>query len=194
MENNQDALIAASRVSQARANVGYNKADYLPKFNMEVGASRGNYAGGFLQFEDPRSAILANGQLAWELDFWGKFRRSTESAKAELMASEYGKRNVQISLISEVAQNYFRLLNMMAKYEISKETYTSRDSGHKIIEAKYFGGIIPEIDVNQSQIQLSIAEASIPLYSREITFSENNLSLLLGQIPDSIIILVFSSR
>lgn len=185
LDNNQDALIAASRVSQARSNVGYNKADYLPKFNVEGGTAQGNYGGGFLTFEDQRSAFLLNGQVAWELDFWGKFRRSTESAKAELLGTEYGLRNVQISIISEVAANYFRLLNAKTKYKISKDTYTSRDSGHKIIEARYLGGMIPEIDVNQSQIQLSVAQASIPLYDREITFSENNLSLLLGQIPDS---------
>ena len=186
LENNKDLLIASSRIEEARAYVGFNKADYYPKIGYGGGIFKGNYAGGFLIFPEDQEAGLINGQLSWEIGFWGKVRRATESAKAELLASEYGKRQVQISLITEVASNYFTLLDYWSRYEISKRTYASRDSGHHIIEARFEKGIIPEIDVNQSQIQLAISRAAVPSYERRITSAENRLSILLGQNPDSI--------
>jgi len=186
LEENKDLLIAASRLEQSRYNLGYNRADYYPKINYGAGVSSGNFAGGFLSFSETQTVYNVNGQLNWEIDFWGKFRRQTESAKAEMLASQYGLRTVQIGLISEVARNYFLLLDYKSRYEISQRTFDSRDSGHKIIQARYERGIIPEIDVNQSQIQLSISRASIPNYDRLITNTENNLNMLLGRNPSSI--------
>ena len=186
LSENKDILIAASRLEQAKYNLGYNRADFYPKFNYGAGVSRGNFAGGILSFDETKTVYNVNGQLNWEIDFWGKFRRQTESAKAEMLATEYGVRTLQIGLITEVARNYFLLLDYISRYEISQRTFDSRDSGHKIIQARYANGIIPEIDVNQSQIQLAISRAAIPTYDRLITNTQNNLSLLLGRNPGSI--------
>ncbi|MEQ9064616.1 MAG: TolC family protein [Vicingaceae bacterium] len=186
LENNKDLLIATSRVEQAKAFVGYNNADYFPKLDIGAGAFKGNYGGGLFLFDNEREALVAQGQLSWEIGFWGEVRRATESAKAELLASEFARREIQISLISEVARAYFELQDYKMRYEISKRTYASRDSGHVIIKARFEKGIIPEIDVNQSQIQLSISKASVPVYDRQVTVVENRLNLLLGQNPNSI--------
>jgi multidrug efflux system outer membrane protein len=91
-----------------------------------------------------------------------------------------------MSLISAVASTYFTLLDNKAKLEISRRTLSSRDSGLMIIQARYDYGIIPEIDLNQAQIQRAISAAAVPVYERSIAFSESALNILLGKYPEEI--------
>ena len=148
----------------------------------------GNYGGGLLQLEDAQKCLLRKcNNWHGKLDFLGKnLEEPTESAKAEMMATEYNLRAVQISLISEVVTSYFIMLDMRMRHQISIKTLSVRDSGLQIVQSRFEYGMAPKIDVNQAQIQKSIAEASIPLYKRQLTFTENNLSILLGQNPDDI--------
>lgn len=184
LEENKDVLQAAARIEAARANVGYTRADAFPTINVAAGASRGNYSG---MKTDVGNNFYAFPELVWEIDFWGKYRRSTEAAKAELMSSEFARRTTQMSLISSVVSTYFQLLDDMSKYEISKSTFDSRDSGTHIIQLRFDYGTVPEIDLNQAQIQQAIAAASIPVYRRYIAYDQSTLSILLGRLPDSII-------
>jgi multidrug efflux system outer membrane protein len=124
--------------------------------------------------------------LSWEIDFWGKFRRSTESAQADLLASEYSLRTIQLSLISEVASTYYRLQDFRRRLQISIKTLESRLQSLDIIQQRFDKGIIPELDLNQSQIQKEIAAASIPLFERQIAQTENALNILLGRLPGTI--------
>ncbi len=185
LEQNKDVLIAAARVEAARANVGYTRADALPTINVAAGASRGNFNG--VKAESPSSNFYAFPELVWEIDFWGKYRRSTEAAKAELMSTEYAMRTTQMSLIGSVVTTYFQLLADISKHEISINTMESRKRGTEIIQARFDYGIVPEIDLNQAQIQEAIAAASIPMYRRYMAYDQSTLSILLGQYPDSII-------
>ncbi len=185
LRQNKNVLIAASRIEQARANVSFNKADYGPKFGIQAGANTTNqFLGNRLDnsFQSYDASIVVN----WELDFWGKFRRGTESAKADLLASFYGKRAIEIALISEVASNYFQLIDFKARLEISESTLALRDSTLQIIQARFDEGYTHIIDVNQAQIQKAITQVSIPQFKRSIAFTEHNLSILLGKNPDSI--------
>lgn len=186
LENNKDVLMAASRVEQSRYNLGYTRSNIYPQFSYSAGATSGNYGGGLLQFDQTQNVFYANAQVAWELDFWGKFRRGNEAAKAEMIASTHNLRAIQISLISEVAKTYFKILDMSTRHRISKKTLESRDSGLAIINARFDKGIVPLIDVNQAQIQKSVAQASVPLYRRQQIFAENNMAVLLGQNPSEI--------
>jgi multidrug efflux system outer membrane protein len=183
--NNKNVLIAASRIEQARANVGYNKADFGPKIGVEGTVGKSNFLQG-IQQDEAVSIYSGNANLYWELDLWGKIRRSNEAARAELLSTLYAKRAIELSLISEVASNYFDILDYKARLDISEKTFASRDSALTIIEMRYDKGIIPLIDVNQSQVQRSIAQAAIPQYKRLIVQSENNLSVLLGKNPEAI--------
>jgi multidrug efflux system outer membrane protein len=186
LEENKDVLIAAARVEAAKANVGYTRADALPAINAVAGASYGNYSG--IKTESAGGNFYAFPELVWEIDFWGKYRRSTEAARAELLSSEYGMRQTQISLISSVVATYYLLLDDMSKLQISMKTYASRDSGTRIIQDRYDYGIVPEIDLNQAQIQEAIAAASIPLYKRYIAYDQSTLSILLGRAPEAIMV------
>jgi multidrug efflux system outer membrane protein len=186
LENNKDVMVAAARVNAAAANLGYTKADQWPSFGYNVGAGSGNSISGITTLPKVSNHFFAFPQMEWEIGFWGKYRRLNESARASLLASEYGLRTVQISLISAVASLYFSLLDNMAKLEISQRTLAARDSSTLIIQARYNYGIVPEIDLNQAQIQQAISAAAVPIYKRAIALNENTLSILLGGYPDAV--------
>ncbi len=185
LDDNRDLKIAVSRIEQARATVGFTQADKYPLLDICAGASTGNFSGGS-RSPDTRSTIYLAAPLSWEIDFWGKFKRSTEAARAELMASEYGLRTVQLTLISDVVSGYYQLLDFHRRLIISKNTLTSRIESLNIIQQRFDKGIISELDVNQAQIQKEIAAAAIPLYQRSIAKTENSLSILLGHLPEDI--------
>ena len=185
LENNRDLKIAVSRIEQARANVGFVRADQYPRVDVDAGAATGNFSGGS-RSPDTNSTVYLAAPLSWEIDFWGKFSRSTEAARAELMASEYGLKTIQRGLIADVVSSYYQLLDFHRRLRISEETLSSRIATLEIIQQRFNKGIIPELDVNQAQIQKEIAAAAIPLYERSISKSENSLSILLGRLPGDI--------
>lgn len=185
LQNNLDVKIAVSRIEEARATLGFTKADLYPMLNIEGSAQKGNFNGRGRSDTTDKSAYIAP-VLSWELDFWGKYRRSNESARAVLLASESSLRTIQISLISEVVSTYHLLLDFRQRLELSRHTFVSRQNSLDIIQKRFDRGIIPEIDVNQAQIQKEIAVAAIPLYKRLIAKAENLMSILLGQYPEAI--------
>lgn len=187
LSENQDVMIAVYRIEQARAALGMQKAEYGPKFGLIAQGERSTLQGGLINGTDDYVDLgYAGVTLNWELDIWGKYRRLTGSAKANLMAEEHNMRAVQLSLISDVVQTYFQLLDFRSRLRISHRNIESRQRSLEIIEARFDKGIVAEIDLNQSQIQLAIAESAVPLYERQIVLTENRLSLLLGRAPNAI--------
>ncbi len=180
LENNKNVMVAAARVEAARASLGYTKAEKWPSFNFNAGVGSGNSIG-TVQFSSRTDRFYGFAQMNWEVGFWGKYRRMDEAARAELLTTEYGLRTVQIGLISEVASAYFILLDNMKKLEISQKTLAARDSSLQIIKARYKYGIVPELDLNQAQIQRAISAVAIPVYERNIAYSKNALATLLGK-------------
>jgi multidrug efflux system outer membrane protein len=185
LERNRDLRIAVSRIAQARAAIGFTEADEYPRLDLDGGINRGNFTGtGKSPNTDTSSYISA--PLSWEIDFWGKFSRATEAARADLIASEYGLKTVQLTLVSEVVASYTQLLDFYRRLAISENTLKSRTESLYIIQQRFDKGIIPELDVNWAQIEMEIAAAAIPLYQRSIAKTENSLSILLGHLPGAI--------
>lgn len=184
LEENQDVLIAASRVDESMAKLGFTKADMWPQINYSAIYNNGNFING--QPTEQGDIAFGGLSLNWELDFWGKYRRANESERAKLLANEFGLRAVQMSLISQVASTYYTLLDYKMRILISQKTLALRDSSLDIIEQRFDNGIIAEIDVNQAEIQRAIAAAAIPLYERSYAQTENALSVLLGLNPSDI--------
>jgi multidrug efflux system outer membrane protein len=182
LTENKGVLIAASRIEEARAALGFTRADIFPRVDVEAGATRGNLAGPN-KTETAASNFFAAAALNWEIDFWGKFRRANEAAASELLATEYSFRSVRLSLIAEVVGTYFLLLDYNQRLEISQRTLESRMGSLDIIQKRFDRGIIPELDLNQAQIQKEIAAGSIPVHRRLIAKTENALSILLGRFP-----------
>lgn len=187
LEENKDLLIASSRIEQSRAMLGMTKADMWPSFGYSASGMRGNViAGAPTQGLSATNLFTGFGTMNWELDFWGKFRRGNEAAKAELAASEFGKRTIQIGLISQIVGTYYQLLDYRWRLDISEKTVQLRQESLNIISARYNEGIVAEIDLNQSQIQRAIAASTVPLYQRLIAQTQNALSVLLGRNPEQI--------
>jgi len=184
LRENKDARIAISRIEQSRAVVGITKADYWPQISYSAEAQQSNTLAGIpIEGGGATTIVGGFGSLNWELDFWGKFRRANEAARAELVASEYGLRTIQIGLISQITGTYFLLLDFKWRLDISRKTLQLRQESLEIIQARYDEGIIPEIDLNQAQIQRAIAAAAVPLFERYVAQTENALGFLLGRNP-----------
>ncbi len=182
LKNNRNARIAASRIMEAQAVVGYSRADIYPSFGYEGSAGRQKPNQQF-QGDAPGNLFSFGANVFWELDFWGKYRRATQASRAELLASEYGYQTVQISLISGVASLYFQLMDFQARLEISERTWETRKESLRIIQERYNKGIIPELDLNQAQIQEAIAAGAVPLYASLVAKTEHALSTLIGNNP-----------
>ena len=179
---NLDIKMAAARIEQARAYWGMNKADLLPSFGIQAGAARGNYGGG-MRSPSASNQFYVTPSLSWELDFWGKYRRVSESAQADLLASEWAMRSIQISLIADVTSLYFQLLDYQKRLDIAEKTVELRFNSLKIIRMRFDEGIVPEIDVNQAEGQWAYAVAAVPTYERAVAQTQYVLSVLLGQNP-----------
>jgi multidrug efflux system outer membrane protein len=186
---NRDVRIAASRIEEARANMRFNHASMWPYFGYEGNISSGNLNNVLTPpgSTDHITNYYGAPVMSWEIDIWGKYRRLTESAREEMFALEYSHRGIMISLISEVANVYFQLLDYNNRLQISKSTLVSRQEYLNIMQERYNKGIVAEIDVNQAQIQEAIAAAAVPQYERFVANAENTLSILLGRNPGPII-------
>jgi len=180
INENKDVLMAAARIEEAKANMGYTAADRWPEVHLGAGAdvssSWGNVSSGFSVYPE----------FSWEIGFWGKYRRMNEAARASYLATEYAQRTIQLSLVSAVASTYFNILASYDLLDIAQNTLASRDSGLTIMYDKYEGGMISQMDYNQAKIQRDIAAAVVPVYKRSIALNENVLSILLGKDPQKI--------
>lgn len=187
LANNQDLLAAAWRVDEARAQLGFVRADMYPAFEYEARAARLSPSQELigLQFDDFNQFALNVG-VSWEADLWGKFRRSNESARAELFATEWGRKALVVSLVSEVARGYFLLRDLDARLEIARDTLESRKGSTELIRKRFEGGIVSELDVRQAEIEEETAAVAVPAFERRIVAVENSLNVLLGRAPGSI--------
>jgi len=186
LKQNYDVRIAAARILEARAQLGITRADQLP--SVAAGASAVNE-------RIPRtvsipsietSANQVSMSLAWELDFWGKFRRATESARANLLSQEWAQRQVMSSLVSDVASAYFQLRELDLELEISRQTLASRKDSLRLTQILADGGATSMLDVRQAEQLVFTAAASIPDLERRIEQQENFISILLARNPEGI--------
>lgn len=186
LSQNYDLRIAAARVLQAQALLGITRADQFP--TIAAGASTSNERFPATRITTPfeTSPTQVNLSLAWELDFWGKFRKASEAARANVLATEWGQRAVTSSLVSNVATSYFQLLELDAELEISRRTLSSRQESLRLIEVRAKGGATSMLDVRQSEQLVYTAGAAIPDLERRIEQQENLLSVLLGRNPASV--------
>jgi len=185
LEYNQDARIAAKNIEQAAYALNIAENDYWPKFNYSATGAYGNV----VQQPLDKAGYLVSGGIGmnWELDLWGKLRRRTEAATADLFRDSFLLRSLQIELISQVATAYFQLLEFRTSLEISQTTLSLRDSTLDIIQQRFDRGIVPEIDVNQAQIQRAIAASAVPLFERSIAETEHVIHILTGSPPGPVV-------
>jgi multidrug efflux system outer membrane protein len=186
LNQNYDLRIAASRVLEARAQLGITRADQFPTLGAGAGIGDARQAQSkFLPaFETSTGQVSVS--AAWQLDFWGKYRRATEAARANLLASEWARREVVSTLLANVAIAYFQLRALDLQLEISKRTLNSRQESLRLTRILADGGSTSLLDVRQAEQLVFTASAEIPALEQQIEQQENLLSILLGQNPSDI--------
>src|SRR5207245_3497941 len=186
LTQNYDVRIAAERILEARAQLGITRADQLPSVEAGVSAVNERIPKTVSIPSIETSANQVSLSLAWELDFWGKFRRATESARASLLSQEWARRQVTSSLVSDVASGYFQLRELDLELEISRQTLGSRTDSLRLTQILADGGATSMLDVRQAEQLVYAAAASIPDLERRIEQQENFISILLGKNPQPI--------
>ncbi|HEV2989210.1 MAG TPA: efflux transporter outer membrane subunit [Candidatus Angelobacter sp.] len=186
LKNNYDVRIAAARVLEAQAQLGITRADQLPSVNAggDITSQRASKSGPIPSFQTTLGQVTAS--AGWNLDFWGRYRRATEAARANLLASEWGQKAVMSTLVANVAADYFLLRQLDLQLEISQRTLTTRRESLQLTQTLEQHGINSLLDVRQSEQLVYTASSEIPDLQRQIVQEENALSILLGNNPGDI--------
>ncbi len=183
LSQNYDVRVAASRVLQAQAVLGITRADQYPTIAGGASSSNERLPATRITPAFETSPSQVNLSLFWELDFWGKYRKATEAARATLLATEWGQKAVMSSLVSNVASAYFQLLELDSEMDISRNTLASRKESLRLVEVRAKGGATSMLDVRQSELLVYTAAGTIPDLERRIEQQENLISILLGKNP-----------
>jgi len=186
LKQNYDVQIAAARILEAQAQLGITRADQLPTVSAGGAAVNNRNAQQKPLPEYETSATALNVTFAWELDFWGRYRRATEAARANLLATEWARRAVINTLVTNVAAAYFQLRAYDLQLEISRRTLDSRQSSLRLTQTLANAGATNMLDVRQAEQLVAVAAGSIPDLERSIQQQENLISILLGNNPGPI--------
>ncbi|OMG75200.1 efflux transporter outer membrane subunit [Burkholderia ubonensis] len=190
MRSNYDARIAAARIEQFSGQVQATRAGLFPSVGASSAANREKrslFAGTPLEgFDGPNDRFQVQGGVNWEIDLWGRIRRQTEAAKADLWAAEYARRGIALSLAASVAQGYFTLRGLDAQLEIAQRTLDARGHALDIFTLRRAHGVISDMELSQAQDDYFATQAAIPPLRANIVRIENALSVLLGREPGPI--------
>jgi outer membrane protein, multidrug efflux system len=186
LQNNYDVRIAAARVLEARAQLGITRADQFPSLSGGGNITSQRLAASGLIPGFQQTTGQLNVSAAWNLDFWGRYRRATEAARATLLANEWARQEVIATLVANVASGYFQLRELDLELEISKRTLSSRKDSLELTTLLTEHGIDTMLDQRQAEQLVYTAAAQVPDFERQIEQQENTLSVLLGNNPGAI--------
>lgn len=189
---NADLRLAIARVDEARAALGASRADQFPGISANAGATRnrasqesvtGVPAGVNPEYSNYRATLNA----AYEIDFWGKYRRATEAARAELLAAQASREAVRLTLLSDVARGYFNLRALDAQVEVTRRTISTRLASTALQRLRFEAGVASEFDLRQIEAQTAQAQALLPSLENGLARQETALAVLLGRSPRDIV-------
>ena len=187
LKRNYDVQIAASRVMQAQEQLTITRANQFPTVTGGYaisGLRQPGIANVFPSYAYVAQELQASG--SWNIDFWGKYRRATEAARANLRASEWGRRAVLGTLVEDLATAYFQLREYDLELSISKRTLTTRQESLQLTQVLEQGGATSLVDVTQARQLVEEAAEAIPQAELEIAQEENQISILMGENPTGI--------
>jgi multidrug efflux system outer membrane protein len=186
LEQNQNLAVALARMQESAYLVTFTRANQFPFLDIFGSAGRGRQSREINPGANTDNNFAIGASLSFEIDLWRKYARGTEAARADLLSTEAAYRSVMISLIADVASNYLLLRDLESRLEISRRTAEGRRDRLKIVQARFDKGTVPELDVNQAEVQLSIAEAAVAQFERLSVQAEHALQVLLGRYSDPI--------
>jgi multidrug efflux system outer membrane protein len=185
LRQNRDVQAAVARINEFRADVGVARGPLLPSVGLNGSESTNQVALGAFPPTSFRAARVT-GDLAWELDFWGRVRRGVEAATADLGAQEAAERATVLSLVSAVASSYLQLLELDQERAIAERTLSTRKATLDIARQRFAQGLTSELDVRQFEAQVAAPAVTLAQAERARAQAEHNLNVLLGEGPAAI--------
>ncbi len=182
LKQNYDLQIATERINAARAAVAITRSRLFP----QIGGNANFEGGKEYNFQSKYNFATLATDVAFQLDFFGQIRRATEAARAQLLATEDARQTVVLTLVSDVASDYFSLLELDLQLQITNQTIKTQQDSVKLTKLRVDHGVATKLDVLQAQQTLDTANATIPDLERQIAQEENAISILLGNYPQSI--------
>lgn len=179
LTNNLDLRIAAQHILEQQAQVRITRAQEFPSLGAALAGSGTNLPSGFQTTPPVEFGLSAS----WTPDFWGLYRKQTEAQQDILLAQQWAQRAVRVTLVQEVATNYFQLRALDAQLALAQQTLKVRQDSLSLTQKLETGGAAPLSDVRQAEQLLYTASSEIPQLQQQIQQAENNLRLLLGQTP-----------
>jgi multidrug efflux system outer membrane protein len=183
LEANRDLASAVANVERAGAVAAVQRGELFPQLGYEGDASRGKNTalGTPVALPDAENLFFAAFNAAWEIDVWGRIRRATESARAQMLASDAFRRGVVLTLVTGVAQAYLELRELDLELDISQRNVESFRETYELFERQYRGGVTSILDPLRGEAALAEVAASVPATEQRIVAKENQLSVLLGR-------------
>jgi outer membrane protein, multidrug efflux system len=179
---NYDLQIATERINEARAQVAIARSNLFPQVQ-----GSGDFSGGKEHnFQTKSNFLTLTADAAFQLDLFGKLRRATEASRAQLLATEDARQTVILTLVSDVASDYFALLQLDLQLQITRNTVAAQEASVKLTKLRVDHGVATKLDVLQAQQTLDTANAQIPDLERQIAQEENAISILLGNYPQAV--------
>jgi multidrug efflux system outer membrane protein len=191
LKHNTNVQIAAANVEQAAALLTTTRSQLFPTLGYGAGAGRErarepSFAAQIPNYPNPTSAYQAALQASWEIDLWGRIRRQSEAAYANVLATEEARRGVILSLVAQVANSYLQLRGLDAQLDVAKKTLQTYKESVDLFTLQFQYGQVSMMNVAQSQSQYETAAAQIPLLQSQIEQAQNSLAVLIGRDPGPI--------
>jgi outer membrane protein, multidrug efflux system len=182
LKQNYDLQLATERINSARAQVAITRSNLFPQVQ-----GNGDFSGGKEHnFQTKSNFLTLTADAAFQLDLFGKLRRATEASRAQLLATEDARQTVILTLVSDVASDYFALRQLDLQLQITQETVSTQIDSVKLTRLRLERGVATKLDVLQAQQVLDTANAQIPDLERQIAQEENAISILLGNYPQAV--------
>ena len=182
LKQNYDLQLATERINAARSQVAITRSSLFPQVSANA-----NFNGGKENVVQSKfNFLMLTGDAAFQLDLFGRLRRATEAARAELLATEDARQTVILTLVSDLASDYFTLLQLDLQLQITRQTVSTQTDSVKLTTLRLDRGVATKLDVLQAQQVLDTANAQIPDLERQIAQEENAISILLGDYPHDV--------
>ncbi len=185
LENNKDMKIAIAKVKELSAKKNIDFANFFPQINSKIYAqNEGTNYRGDKYTDDFEFGAKAN--ISWELDLWGNLRWANEAAVAEYLSTVEGQRALMMSLVAEVAENYFELIALDNELIIVKQTLKAREEGVKLAKIRFEGGLTSETSYQQAKLEYAKTATMLPDLEKKISIKENEILMLSGCYPQRV--------
>ena len=187
LRENRDLRIALARVNEARARLGIQRLEFLPQIDVSGTVGRVKVSDSLTGARTGEYNLFALGaSVSWELDLWGRLRRLNESARAGLLATEYARRGVIITVVGDVARAYLELRDLDQQTVLAQTMVQTRRQSLELARARFQGGLTSELDVRQGEAELARSEVRLANLRLQASQKEQELNVLLGRMPGTV--------